>query len=220
MLHRLLASSVAVALASPALAGITFGGSVGQMMVGVGFIDADAADPFDSTDSALIDLPPVGSYLLIGGQVPGIGVLASHLVFGEQLTDRLVFQFESVASVAEFGGTPYEAASAGNRVTITVDTEFVVSLRGTLMGSGAGLGAFNVVGDSLAPVYFTPSGDPIAYDRVFGPGTYTFGFGSLVGPAGGASDFMGEVSFIAIPAPGTAALLVVAAGMVSRRRRR
>lgn len=220
MLHRLLVSTLTVAIASPALAGITFEGSVGQMLIGVGFVDNDASDPFDFTDSALIDNPPVGSYLAMGGWVPGVGTLVSDLKYRERLADRVVFEFENNLNILDFSSSPFEFAAAGNRVTLTSDTLFVVSLRGTLVGTGAAGAAFNVLSDSLAPVIFTPADSPIVFDVVLGPGTYTFGWGAVAAPAGGMSDFAGDISFIAIPAPGTAALLVVAAGMVSARRRR
>lgn len=220
MTLRLVFPSLAVALASPALAGITFGGSVGQMTIGVGFVDSEAPDPYFASDSATTANPPSGSYLTMGGWFPGRGVIRSGLVFSGSPSDRRVFTFENVLELSDFSSTSYDFAASGNEVILTSETEFIVSLRGTLLTSGGGGAGFDVLSDALAPVYFTGADNPIALDVTLGPGTYTFGWGATVGPAGGSAEFRGEMSFIAIPAPGTAALLMLAMGVMTSYRRR
>jgi hypothetical protein len=89
-----------------------------------------------------------------------------------------------------------------------------------LEGSGGGLAGFNVLGDPVPPVFFAVTGDPVAYDLFLAAGTYSFAWGVLVGPTGGSARFEGEMSFVSVPAPGTAALLVTAGLLTGRRRRR
>jgi hypothetical protein len=214
-----LAAATTLLVAAPALAGITFTPSVDLMIIGNGFVDAESPDPISGVDSALIAAPPEGSLLLMGGTVPGVGSFATRLEFDRLDDDRAVFAFDNQLTVSDLSGSGFEFAMSGSRVTITSETPLLVSLRGMLEGSGGGLAGFNVLGDPVPPVFFAVTGDPVAYDLFLAAGTYSFAWGALVGPTGGSARFEGEMSFVSVPAPGTAALLV-AAGLVTGRRRR
>lgn len=210
--------AAALALAAPAFAGISFGPSVSRMAIGTGFIDAEAPDPFSAADSAVIDSPPVGSLLIMGGVFPGVGDFFAELSFSDVDDDRVVFSFSNGLNAAPFGGTGFEFAMSGNRLTFSAETEVLITLSGDLLTEGGGVAGLNVLGDAVPPVFFSDDG-LVEYAFRIGPGVHTIGWGALVSPAGGATGFEGTISFVAVPAPGSAALLV-AAGLVTGRGRR
>lgn len=207
-------------LASPALAGITFSTSIERMAIGVGYVNVGATDPFTSVDSAFIDQPPEGSFLLMGGTVPGVNAFAASLTLTGTPAGRADFSFANTAFAVDFSSTAFEYATSGSRVTITSDTDVLVSLNGTLDGSGAGTAVVNLLGGVVPPHFFAVTGTPISYAILLPAGTHSIGWGAVVLPSGGAAEFEGTMSFIAVPAPATAVLLVAAGGLVATRRRR
>jgi hypothetical protein len=219
MILRTCTIAAACGLAAPAFAGVSFGPSISRMLIGNGFVDVEAADPWGYTDSALIDSPPVGSTLIMGGIVPGVGDFFAELSFSDEDADRAVFSFSSGVNAVAFGGSGYEFAMSGNRVTFSTETELLVTLRGDLLTEGGGLAGFNVLNGSASPVFFSDDGI-VEHSILLGPGVHTIGWGALVNPLGGATGFEGTVSFVAVPAPGSAALLIAASLVTGRRRRR
>lgn len=220
MNHTATSLLASLLLASPALAGITFSTSIERMAIGVGYVDVGEPDPIASVDSAFIDQPPEGSFLLMGGTVPGVDAFAASLTLTGTPAGRADFSFANTVSAVDFGSTVFEYTISGSRVTITSDSEVLVSLTGTLEGSGAAVAAINVLGGVLPPHFFTVTGDPVSYALLLPAGTHTIGWGAIVGPSGGTAGFEGTVSFIAVPAPGTALLVVAAGALVATRRRR
>ena len=215
-----LGASTALALASPALAGLVTGTTdIQAMYAGFGFADAEAPDPFGFVDVATIADPVVGSLVLLGGSIPGTGSFSSRLEYAFDEGED-VFNFTAGLLAAPFTGTPFEYAVAGSRLDVTTETFLRISLRGLLSGSGAGRGYLNLFGDGSPVTLIAPSADEIAIDLIVGPGAYIILWGSIVGPLGGSAEFEGTLTLTSVPAPGSAALLVAAGLLTGIRRRR
>jgi len=213
----ILAASLLVV--APASAGI-LAGSTDVMLVGAGYIDEQDPSWENLADFATIADPPVGSFISVASGIPAVETFLSYLRFDGLSGNTAVFVFENTAQAAPFAaGSPYEAAFAGNRLTITSSFGFVITLQGTLLGTGAGRGGFNVLGGGEAPVIFDPAAGTVLYSRTIGAGTQTIGWSALVGPLGGTADFTGTMTVTFIPAPAAVSLLAIS-GLVGGGRRR
>lgn len=207
-------------IAAPASAGFLVG-NTDAMIVGAGYIDLEDPSWENLADAALIENPPVGSFISVASGIPGVETFLSYLRFDGLSGNTAVFVFENIAQAAPFSpGSPYEAAFAGNRLTITSSIDFVITLQGTLLGTGAGRGGFNLIGSGESPVIFDPAAGPVLYSRTISAGTRTFGWSALVGPLGGTADFVGTMTVTFIPAPAAVSLLAITGFVGGRRRRR
>ena len=131
----ILAASLLVV--APASAGI-LAGSTDVMLVGAGYIDEQDPSWENLADIATIADPPVGSFISVASGIPAVETFLSYLRFDGLSGNTAVFVFENTAQAAPFAaGSPYEAAFAGNRLTITSSFGFVITLQGTLLGTVA-----------------------------------------------------------------------------------
>lgn len=220
-----LAPLAAVAISGTALAGI-FGTPPEfiSMQVGRGYVDL--LDPFGAgSNTATITSPPVGSFLLLGGGIPGVERFLSVLEFTSAETTAAghvaTFSFRNELDVHPFAGSPSEFAFAGNRLAFSTAGAATFTFHGPLGVSGGGaLFVYDyarpqdilIVDESYASVEVT---------LVLGAGSHTIAWGVLSNPDGGTGDWEGTATLVAVPAPGAATVLLAVAGVtVGRRRRR
>lgn len=214
----------AALVAAPAFAGVVGGtGSVDFMQTGIGYVDLEAGTEQFEQLVTLVN-PPVGSYLLLGGGIPGVETFFGGIEFLS--VEGPVARFASTNSIEvdPFAFPENEWAFAGNRVQFTTDVPVEVNLDAILNPEspggfldGAGVGFLEIYGDSSGP-FINPVSGAWNLKFVLAAGTHTLAWGALCGPAGGSAELDGVLSLTLIPAPGALALLAVA-GLVGNRRR-
>lgn len=201
-----------------AAAGVTGGThTIEFMQIASGFVDLENPSSSTFTDFTTIHDPPVGSYLDIEGLIPGSRSFLGELDFTS--CDGLVsrFDFRFGAQSGPFTATGLEFFFAGGRIDVTSSVDFSVNFAGLVGGSGGGI-AFLYDYDDEAPHLFFPAAEPIDFTINLSAGTHRIAWGTLVDPTGGDSTADGSLTFTFIPAPGAAALLILAGVTASRRR--
>jgi hypothetical protein len=219
MHQRLFAPLAAAIIVTPALAGVTGGSNtIDLMQTGSGYIDLDNPGQDSFEDLTSIINPPVGSFLFLGGVIPGVESFYGELGF-ESINESVArFEFRNEIEVVPFALPDYEWAFSGNRLVFTTVVPVEIFLLGNLSVAGAGLGFLEVYGDD-SPALVNPFGGEWGVFLTLGAGTHTIAWGAMSGPSGGSADFEGSVTLTLVPAPGAVALLA-AAGLVLTRRRR
>jgi len=216
---RMYAPLFAALAATPAFAGIVGGGvgSIDYMQTGFGHVDLETgAESID--DIVSVDDPTVGSFIFIGGGVPGAGSFLGEITFTS--TVGPVARFDSVndIDVEPFALSGDEWAFSGNRVSFTTTVPVEVNLLVDLNVEGAGLGFLEVYGDSSNP-FLNPVGGTWGLNFMLAAGTHTLAWGAMAGPDGGVAEMDGFLTLTLVPTPGAVALLAMA-GLVGNRRRR
>jgi hypothetical protein len=219
MLQRLFAPLAAAIVVAPAFAGIVGGtNTIDLMQTGSGYIDLENPGQDSFRDLTTIVNPPVGSFLFLGGVIPGVESFYGELGF-ESINESVArFEFRNEIEVVPFALPDYEWAFSGNRLVFTTVVPVEIFLLGNLSVAGAGLGFLEVYGDD-SPALVNPFGGEWGVFLTLGAGTHIIAWGAMSGPSGGSADFEGSVTLTLVPAPGAVALLA-AAGLVLTRRRR
>lgn len=219
-----LAPLAAVALSATASAGI-FGSppEFTLMQVGRGYLDVQ--DPFGSgINTASITNPPVGSFLLLGGGIPGVERFLSQLSYSSSETTfngyLSTFNFRNEVEVDPFSLPESEYAFAGNRLEFTTagPSTFTVFGDVDLVGGGA-LFVYDYSNPSSLLIMDVPV-EAFGISIELSAGNNTIAWGVLAESEGGLGDWEGSATLLAIPAPGAAALLALAGLIIGHRRRR
>jgi hypothetical protein len=219
MSQRLFAPLAAALLVAPAFAGIVGGtNTIDLMQTGSGYIDLENPGQDSFEDLTSIADPPVGSFLFLGGVIPGVESFFGELEFSSLSESTARFDFLNEIEVVPFALPDYEWAFSGNRLLFTTVVPVEVTLFGSLMTSGAGLGFLEIYGDDADP-FVNPIGGEWGVSFTLGAGTHAIAWGAMSGPSGGAAEFAGSMTLTLIPAPGAVALLAAAGLILSRRRR-
>lgn len=218
------ATFASMAVAGSSQAGLDGSGlSFTDIAVGGGYVDLDSMDPFGSDYADFIDLndPSPGSFLEVSATDPGFGAMNSGISFGSFSNGLALFSFWSEIEALPFGSIPdVDAAFAGGGISFTTEVPVIVFLIGSVQASASGRGFFgNYFDDGVEDWLFDANDNPAYLEIELGPGSYTFGFGSVTPPIGGYASFEGTIAIEVVPSPGVMALLGLA-GLAARRRRR
>ena len=219
MSNRLFVPLCAALVATPALAGVVGGsGTIDRMETAAGYIDLDAGGEFIA-DLVGIDAPPVGSFIFLGGGIPGVETFFGELTFAS--TTGPVARFESMNSleVDPFAFPENEWAFAGNRITFSTTVAVDVFMLVDLNLEGGGLGFLEIYGDASGP-FLNPVGGTWGLNFTLAAGTHTIAWGAMSSPTGGTAEMDGFLTLTLVPAPGAMALLAVAGLITGQRRRR
>lgn len=219
MSNRLFVPLCAALVATPALAGVVGGsGTIDRMETAAGYIDLDTGGEFIA-DLIGVDAPPVGSFIFLGGGIPGVEMFFGELEFAS--TAGPVARFESMNSleVDPFAFPENEWAFAGNRIIFSSTVAVEVFMLVDLNVEGGGLGFLEIYGDA-APPFLNPVGGTWGVSFTLAAGTHTIAWGAMSSPAGGTAEMDGFLTLTLVPAPGAMALLAVAGLITGQRRRR
>lgn len=216
------ATAAALAIVGGAQGGIDGSGlTFTEMMVGGGYVDFENPANLDNADFIDLANPSPGSFLEISGADPNFGSLNAGMAFGSFNNGAALFSFWSNLSALPFGGVPdVDLAFAGSRISFTTVVPVMVTFIGSVQATGTGFGFIEVYADGdVDGEFFTPGDNPVFVQFMLEAGTYDLAMGGATLAGGGFGSFDGTLAIVAIPSPG-AVVLLGAAGLVARRRRR
>lgn len=211
------AFAAALIVFTPSALGGIVAGEVQRMDAGAGLVDLEhpVADPF--TDIASINVPTVGSFIIVEASVPDVSAFAAGLEFTSIAGPDAVFSFESGGYLAPGHLGEYDYGFVASRLAFWSSDGVIVTIVGTLATTGEAEGFFDFGGDVRDVVTFGSS--PVSWSTRLGAGVQTIAWGALIANAGGSAQFTGTLTLTLVPGPGSLALFGAAAAVARRRRR-